>query len=179
MFHAHMCSVIPVDTHTLPGLCHSAAVAAAARRAPAQPQLLLRLTPIKVVCEFSKTRHLSCGCSPAVLEVFQHFNLFFFFFLVLNPLFLVRLCHAAKQPLDFYQGLVLAAGPSLLMSLHSFDALPLLCRRTIPTTLCYFFFPPSGSSDQPPLPAECTHTYAHTDSLKIVTLGTAYQSTQR
>lgn len=65
MLHAHMCSVILVDAHTLPGLCHSAAVAATALRAPAQPQLLLRLTPIKVVCEFSKTRHLSCDCSPA------------------------------------------------------------------------------------------------------------------
>lgn len=68
-------------THTLPGLCHSAAVAAAAPRAPAEPQLLLRLTTVKVVCEFSKTRHLSCVCSPAVLERFLHFNLFFFFFL--------------------------------------------------------------------------------------------------
>lgn len=54
----HACSVIPVDAHTLPGLRHSAAVAAAAPRAPAQPQLLLRLTPIEVVCEFSETRHL-------------------------------------------------------------------------------------------------------------------------
>lgn len=47
-------------THTqrLPGLCHGAAVTAAALRAPAQPQLLLRLAPMKVVCEFSKTRHL-------------------------------------------------------------------------------------------------------------------------
>lgn len=35
MFHARMWSVIPADTHTLPGLCHSAAVAAAALRAPA------------------------------------------------------------------------------------------------------------------------------------------------
>lgn len=137
MLHAHMCSVIPVDAHTLPGLCHSAAVAAAALRAPAQPQLLLRLTPIKVVCEFSETRHLSCDRSPAVLEAFLYFNLWW-----KKPILLVWLCQAAKQALDFYQGLVLAASPSLLMSSHSFDALPLLCRRTIPATFC--FFSPSG-----------------------------------
>lgn len=126
--------MLPVDTHTLPGLCHSAAVAAAALRAPAQPQLLLRLTPIKVVCEFSETRHLSCDCSPAVLEAFLYFNLLG----EKNPILLVWLCQAPKQALDFYQGLVLSASPSLLMSLHSFDALPLLCRRTIPATFCFF-----------------------------------------
>lgn len=172
-----MCSVIPVDAHTLPGLCHSAAVAAAALRAPAQPQLLLRLTPIKVVCEFSKTRHLSCTLLTCCTRELCTLSL------KKKPkkkpktnLFLVWFCQAAKQPLHFYQGLMLAVGPSLLMSSHSFDVLPLLCRRTIPTTFCFF---PPGSSDQSPLPAEWTHTYAHTDSLKIVTLGTAYQSTPR
>lgn len=50
MWHTH--------TQRLPGLCHGAAVTATALRAPAQPQLLLRLAPMKVVCEFSKTRHL-------------------------------------------------------------------------------------------------------------------------
>lgn len=69
------CTHVLCNTRTLPGFCHSAAVAAAALRAPAQPQLLLRLATIKVVCEFSKTRHLSCVCSPAVLEGFLHFNL--------------------------------------------------------------------------------------------------------
>lgn len=156
MFHAHMCSVIPVDTHTLPGLCHSAAVAAAALRAPAQPQLLLRLTPIKVVCEFPKTRHLPCDGSPAVLEAFLYFNLF----REKKPILLVWLCQAAKQALDFSRGLVLAASPSLLMSLHSFDALPLLCRRTIPANVLPFF--PPGSSDQPRAARKMhTHLRAH------------------
>lgn len=47
-----------VDTHDLPGLGHSAAVTATAPRASSHPQLLSRLTAIKVVCEFPKTRHL-------------------------------------------------------------------------------------------------------------------------
>lgn len=57
------------QTHTLPGLCHSAAVTATALRAPAHSQLLLRLTAIKVISEFSKTRHLCCFRSPPVLEL--------------------------------------------------------------------------------------------------------------
>lgn len=46
------------DTDMLPGLGHGAAVAAAALRPPGQPQLLLRLAAMKVVCEFPETRHL-------------------------------------------------------------------------------------------------------------------------
>lgn len=59
----HLCSLAYLctytQTHRLPGLCHSAAVTATALRAPSHSQLLLGLTPIKVVCEFPKTRHLS------------------------------------------------------------------------------------------------------------------------
>lgn len=174
MFHAHMCSVIPVDTHTLPGLCHSAAVAAAAWRAPAQPQLLLRLTPIKVVCEFSKTRHLSCDCSPAVLEPFLHFNLFFFFFL--NPLFLVRALPRCKTTSRLLSGSGVSRRSESAHELAFLWCAAPVVQKNNPNHALLFS---SGSSDQPPLPAECTHTYAHTDSLKIVTLGTAYQSTQR
>lgn len=56
--HAHVHTHTHRHKHWLPGLCHSAAVAAAAPRAPAHPQLFPRLTAIKVVCEFPKTRHL-------------------------------------------------------------------------------------------------------------------------
>lgn len=58
---AYLCTDIATHRHThrLPGLCHGAAVAATAPRTPAHPQLLSRLTPIKVVCEFPKTRHLA------------------------------------------------------------------------------------------------------------------------
>lgn len=63
---AYLCTDTDTQRHThrLPGLCHSAAVTATALRAPAHPQLLLRLTAIKVVCEFPKTRHLSPLRSP-------------------------------------------------------------------------------------------------------------------
>lgn len=56
--HTHTHAHSSRHKHWLPGLCHSAAVAAAAPRAPAHPQLFPRLTAIKVVCEFPKTRHL-------------------------------------------------------------------------------------------------------------------------
>lgn len=70
-----MCLIIPVHqhrhTHRLPGLCHSTAVTATAPWAPGQPNLLLSLPAIKVVCEFSKTRHLPLRCSPPPPSVLQ------------------------------------------------------------------------------------------------------------
>lgn len=60
------CLVLCAQTHKhgLPGLCHCAAVTATSPRASAHPQLLSRFTPIKVVCEFPKTRHLPAFLSP-------------------------------------------------------------------------------------------------------------------
>lgn len=173
-----MCSVIPVDAHTLPGLCHSAAVAAAALRAPAQPQLLLRLTPIKVVCEFPKTRHLPSDCSPAGLEAFLYFNL-----LGGKKKLYCWFGSATLQnkPLDFYRGSGVSRQSESAHELAFLWCAAPVVQKNNPSkrsAVVVFFFSLRGSSDQPGRRIY-THTYVHIDSLEIVTLGTAYQSTQR
>lgn len=117
-------------TQRLPGLCHGAAVTAAALRAPAQPQLLLRLAPMKVVCEFSKTRHLRSHSLRSPPLTFTS--------LPSDPLRKERnvrwVASSSSAELDllalasaFYLDSVSAAGPSLL----SHSLIPsFLCRGT-------------------------------------------------
>lgn len=118
------------QTHTLPGLCHSAAVTATALRAPAHSQLLLRLTAIKVISEFSKTRHLSCLSSPPVLERSLPFEP-----LIKKKTFLVLFLLLGAQSSGFssafYLDSVSATGPSLPVLPHPSSAPLLMCRRTI------------------------------------------------
>lgn len=138
----YLCTDTDAQTRRLPGLCHSAAVTAAALRAPAQPQLLLRFTAIKVVCEFSKTRHLSFLGSPPPPSLFYP-SLPFIPQKKQNKktsgsVFTKLL---GTRPPDLASAFYVnssAAGPSLLAPPHPSCAQPLMCRRTSRTPLCLF-----------------------------------------
>lgn len=129
-----------VDTHDLPGLGHSAAVTATALRASSHPQLLSRLTAIKVVCEFPKTRHLFRlslnSTSPSLL----FFSLIFLMLIrkirkdsllqssTVHDLLTYSLPCSTSTWIQLCS-LALAAGPTSPVLLHPF--LPEhLCRRT-------------------------------------------------
>ncbi len=167
------------DTHThrLPGLCHSAAVAAAALRAPAHPQLLLRLTPIEVVCEFPKTRHLSALCSPPTPTLFlpslpfdplKKMSLVAFY----KALFVLALCLL----LPGFSGSASAVGPSLSVLPHPSCVQHLMCRRRDEPRSAFSL--PLSPFDRPPLDVQHTHTHTHrlSQNSNVVT---AFRSTQQ
>lgn len=131
---------------------------------------------------FPKLAIFPASGSPAVLEdfcffFFLHFNLYVYRKLpkkyIYILLLLVWICQAAKQVLDFYQGSGVSCGSE---SAHELQ-FHWRAGKTIQTTFCCFS--PLGSADRSPLACRMhTHTYVHPDSLEIVTLGSAYQSTQ-